>query len=391
MPKFKVVKDGPKDIKSKIAAIRERLGLRGIIIAVIVLIAILLGIFLFLNRRFSDYEVIESQTSGANASVRFTSFSKGILRSSNDGVSYLKDNFETQWTQGFNMQKALIDISGDYAVAVDSGGTDIYLFNKDGFVKKIEVNYGVEQIRVSAKGNVFAITASKDKRYMKYYNSNGDLIAEGMVQLKKTGYPVNFDISDDGRLLMMSYLYVSNGISKTNVSFYNFDEAGKTEIDRIVASYEYDNAIIPEVKFFGNDTAVAIGDSSAYIFTGASKPALQKTIEFDKEVQSVFYDNDKIGIVFANPGEENPYKVQVYKPGGSKTVDIGIDIDYSDICFAGENILAYNGNQCKLYSELGFCRFDYSFDNRIYQIAPVSGGARYVLVTGDEAKVIKLK
>ena len=108
--------------------------MRGIIIAVIVLIAILLGIFLFLNRRFSDYDVIESQTSGANASVRFTSFSKGILRSSNDGVSYLKDNFETQWTQGFNMQKALIDISGDYAVAVDSGGTDIYLFNKDGFV-----------------------------------------------------------------------------------------------------------------------------------------------------------------------------------------------------------------------------------------------------------------
>ena len=382
---------GSKDVMADVKEFRNKRGIKGIIIAVVIVALLLAGIFWFLNRGYSGYNVIESQSSGANASVKFETYGTGILRYSNDGIFCLTDKFETKWNQGYNMQKPMVDICGEYVAVADLHGEEIYLFDSKGLVTRIKVTYMLEDIKVSGKGGVFAVLSDDDKKFMKYYDKNGDTIAEGMVQLKKTGYPLSYDISEDGRLLLMSYLYVSNGIIKTNIVFYNFDRAGETEIDRIVASYEYPDTVSPQVAFFGSDMAVAVGDKAAYFFEGKEKPTLKKTVDFTGEIKSLFLDKDKVGVVVENNEEGAPYKARIYKANSTEIGSFNMGEVFENVVFSGENVLAYNDNNCKLYNMSGNVKFEYTFENRVFQLQPVNGKEKFVLVTADAAQVIGLK
>lgn len=391
MPKFTVVTDKSKNVILRLRDKIKARGLRGIIIPLVILLVIVTGIFLFLNRPYSSYEVMSSFSSGTGASVKYSSYKAGVLRCSNDGVTYFNDKLEQQWSQGFDMQSPMLDVCGDYIAVADVQGSDVYVFNSQGLIKKIELTNSVEQICVNAKGYVFTVLGGQDRKMLRYYNSSGELIAEGMAQLTKTGYPLSCDISEDGRLFAVSYLFVSNGMSKTNLVFYNFDESGQTSIDRIVSSYEYDSCIFPEIRFMGNETAVAIGDSQALIFQGHDKPSLSKTIDFSKELKSVFFGDDRFGLTFKKNGEENPYTTEVYKANGNRIGNFSMDIHYDSIVFSGDNVLAYSDQECKLYSMSGGVRFNYTFDKKIMQIQPINSGSRYILAASDQAQIIKLK
>ena len=390
---------GSKDIVARVNNFKSRHGIKGIII-VLVLVALVLGaIFFYLYRGYTGYRVLDSYGSGANASVKYERFGSRILRYSNDGISCLNERLESVWTQGYSMQQPMVDICGDYVAVGDPGGEDIYLFNSGGLVKKIGVTYMLEDFTVSGIGGVFAVLADGDRKYMKYFDRDGELIAEGMVQQKRTGYPMSFDISEDGRLLMMSYLHVGNGTMKTNIVFYNFDSPGEAAMDRIVASFEYKDTVVPDVKIFGNDRAVAVGDGCAYVYEGKDKPVLHKTLEYPGSPRSLFFSEDKFGMVFSVDDENDTYETEVYKANGNRLSAFNvkgilyfpkINTEYDSICFSGDNILTYGMSGCKLVALSGRVRFEHTFESTVEGITPVNGKDRFVLVTNESTAVINL-
>lgn len=48
--------------------------------------------------------------------------------------------------------------------------------------------------------------------------------------------------------------------------FYNFGDAGQNKEDNIVAEYQYENIVIPQIIYLDNTTAVAFGDNGYSIF-----------------------------------------------------------------------------------------------------------------------------
>lgn len=379
-----------KDIVANLNNFKEKHGIKGIVFALVIVALILTGAFYFFNRGYTGIKVINSISSGANASVKYRTYNGMIIRYSNDGITCLNERFESLWSQGYSMQDPMVDICGDYVAVGDPGGEDMFLFDSKGLVKKINITYTLEDFKVSGKGGIFTVLTDGDRKYMKYYDREGELIAEGMVQLKKTGYPLSFDVSEDGRLVIMSYLFVSNGVMKTNVSFYNFDSGGEAALDRIVSSFEYKDTVIPEVRFFGSDCAVAAGDTMALVYEGADTPALKKTIEYPREAESFIFDKDRFGIVFQPDEESTAYKAEVYKSNGSKLSAFNIDMTYDNICFSGNHVLAYSDSQCKLITLSGNVRLDYTFESRITGMIPVNGKERFILITNESVGLISL-
>ena len=379
-----------KDVVANLNNFKEKHGIKGIIFALVIVVLILAGSFFFLNRGYSGYKVLDSSTTGAGATARYRSYKGKVLRYSNDGITCLNDRYETIWSFGYSMQNPMLDICGDYIALGDLHGEEIILFDGKGLVKKIPVTYMLEDFRVSAIGGIFTVLADSDRRYLKYYDKEGETIADGMVQPGKTGYPLNFDVSDDGRLVAMSYLFVGNGQMKTNIAFYNFDSAGERAIDRIVSSYEYKDSVIPDVRFFGSDSIVAVGDKAAYVYSGKDKPALQKTIDYPGEPESLFFGDDKFGLVYSVEGEDGAYKAEIYKPGGSRLSAFNTEKLFDKICFSGDNVLGYNDEECRLYALSGNVRFNYTFEERVTYITPINGRDRFVLVTNEAESLISL-
>ena len=66
-------------------------------------------------------------------------------------------------------------------------------------------------------------------------NTNTDEpIIESRATMDKSGYPVSISLSPNGKLMVVSYLYVDSGNMKSSVAFYNFGEVGKNETDNFV-------------------------------------------------------------------------------------------------------------------------------------------------------------
>lgn len=58
---------------------------------------------------------------------------------------------------------------------------------------------------------------------------------------------------------MVSQLDVKDGNVKTTISFYDFSNKGKDEIDNIVATYSFSDQIIPQIAYVDGDKAIAFG------------------------------------------------------------------------------------------------------------------------------------
>ncbi len=104
-----------------------------------------------------------------------------------------------------------------------------------------------------------------------------------------------------GQKLIASYLYVSGEKIKTNVVFYNFSDVGQNETQRIVGGFNhYNDTIVGDVKFYGNTTAIAIGENIISIYNINEYPNLVKEITIDNEIQKVIFSDKYIGLLLDN-------------------------------------------------------------------------------------------
>ena len=91
-------------------------------------------------------------------------------------------------------------------------------------------------------------------------------IRDRQVTVSTTGYPVALEMSDDGNMLAVSYLYTEGTAIKSKVIYYNFGETGQERTDNIVMSEEYDNTVMAEIFFMGDDRSIVVGDDRFVIY-----------------------------------------------------------------------------------------------------------------------------
>ena len=227
--------------------------------------------------------------------------------------------------------------------------------------------------------------------YIRLYDKSGDFLAEGELHAKNSGYPLDISISNDGKKLAVATMDVNEGNVKTTVAFYNFGSVGQNEIDNIVSSYPYSDAVIPKVEFLTNDIAVAAGDNRLVLYEGSQKPVVKKEIAITREIRSLFYNDHYVGLVFENENMEQPYQVEIYDTRGVKVRTFDFSMEYDAIEFLeNDEVCIRNNLECEIYTLRGIRRFHYNFDEDIYKVIHV-GGRQYIFLMSGATEKIKLK
>jgi hypothetical protein len=289
----------------------------------IILIAVLIiagvGYLIYLdNKVYTSYEVLETAQITDNYNGRFYEFGDYMLRYSEDGIAYLNGS-KTYWNHAFEMREPIIDICNSYVAVAEQKSNTIYICNNKGFQGQVETEYPIVGLDVSDNGIVAAITGENSElSYIEVIDEDGTRIAKGQSVLSSQGCPVDISISEDGTKLVVSYLCVGSGVIQSKVVFYNYSEIGKNEVDRFVGGYNFDKTMVARVEFVNNDTVVAFGDDKVVLYSMKQKPSVIAEISIDKEIKSIFYDEEYIGLVLANGQVDNPYNMVVYDIEGKK-------------------------------------------------------------------------
>ena len=215
---------------------------------------------------------------------------------------------------------------------------------------------------------------------------------QGAIHGEKKGYPIAIALSEDAIKLAVSMLDINDGTVKSTVAFYNFGSVGQNEIDHVVGAASFEDTVIPELEFVSNDRLVAFSDTGLLYFEGAQKPQQAGELAFEKDVKSIFYNQDYVGIVTSNDDEAVTNHVAIYDMSGKLVLEKDISMEYTDIEFLSNNeICIHNEDTCDIYTIHGIYKFHHEFEQKLYRIIPGNSGLNYTLVLEDTTEKVRLK
>lgn len=382
--------DYKEKIRSHKLTIFYRIVLSGLLAAVVV-------VFLLVqwkNKVFSEIVVSGTFPITVVQGAKVKNLGGNVLLYSKDGASCIDSKGNTIWNRTYEMQTPLISICGQVTAIGDYNGRSIYVMDKTSEKGVINTNLPIRDFCVSANCVVAAVLDDVDVTRIYVYNGNENTetsIISVKATMDKSGYPVSVSLTPNAQLMAVSYLYVDSGSMKSSVAFYNFGEVGKNESDNCVGGYDYLDTIVPYVQFMDNDSAFAVSDDRIAFFQGAEKPKNIAINFLEEEVQSIYYNENYVGLVFINPSGESAYRLDVYNENGNRVHSQFFDIEYTDIVFNKDQIIIYSDLDCQICNMKGVDKFTGGFDKSTSLVIPTSSAYKFVTVTSDSVDTMELK
>lgn len=344
------------------------------------------------NRVFSEYQIISSVQRENIAGSTTVALAENILVYSNDGASCIDRKGEVLWNQTFEMQAPIVDKCQNVVGIGDYNGSTIYLMNTEKTLGEIDTKMPIRSFVVSANGIVAAVLDdTADITWIYLFNAAGDTLAYFKTTMKDSGYPIRVAISDNGNLVGVSYLYMDNGTMRSSMAFYNFGPVGQNEIDNFVSSYDYIDTVVPFVRFLSNEKAVAVADNRLVFYEGEQKPVSAADVLLDGQIEGVYYGNGYVALVYNDVTGNALYKVDIYNDNGKLSDTVMLDIQFTDILFHKDKMIAYNEQECLVHTVGGMDNFSGKFDKQVLTLIPVAASYEYIVVTPDAIETIKLK
>ena len=367
---------------------------KAIIISAILIVAIIVVAYVSIsrekNRIFESFEVKSSVEIDGNIETKYMKFADGMIGYTTDGISYYAGGREI-FNKAISIIAPIVSVSNEYVVIGEKKSSEINLIDKNGSLSKITSTYPIVGLDVSDKGVVAAVLDDGTANYIEFYDKSGSRLVSGRTVLEGDGYPIDISISGDSTRLVSSYLAITEGTAQSKVVFYNYSSVGENEVDRIVGGFnQYKDTIVPEVSFINDSTVVAMGDNMFSIYNIKQKPKLIHEEKFEDKIQSVFFSEKNIGIVYISNDSAYAQVLKVYDTEGKSIFSKTIDFKYNDIAFTGENVVMYDEAVCRMYSFTGKERFNYTFEKKINSLIPIKDDM--FIIAGDTAiEEIELK
>ncbi len=380
-----------KNFSKRIWAHRAAIAASAAAVVVIILVCSLIIYISYVGKVYNGYEVINTVEREQVEAATVVDYGTNFLTYSADGIHCTDAKGSDIWSCPFEMQNPMVEVCGDYVAAADYNGRKIYVYNSSGELGAISTSNPIRAIKVSDKGVVVAVLDDTTVTPICLYYYDGSEIASFRTTMSKSGYPVALDISDDSKMVAISYLYLDSGTMTSKVAFYNFGEVGQNETDNLVSGYDYQSELVPVVEFMDNSHAFALANDRLIFYAGSQRPQSTANILLQEEVQSVYYSKDYVGLVYLNNTGESKFRMDIYSVSGELKSSLNFDIQYSDIFFTEDRAIIYNAASCVIYSTSGRLKYQGDFDESVLLMIPTTSSTKYVLVMPDRIETIQLQ
>lgn len=380
-----------KSMNSKLARYRQ-MKLYTALAIVAVVAAILFGAYIYWkNIEYAGYEIIQQNEWTRAADSKSISVGGTLFTYSNDGMSCTDTKGKMIWNQTYEMQNPIVRTCKKTIAVGDYNGRSIYVANTQGVLGVIDTTKPIRDFCVSENGIVAAVLDNSTITSIDLYSTEGELLVGFTTTMSKSGYPIGIDISNDGGQAAVSYLKAENGKITTSIGFYNFRSVGQQYEDNLVGGNDYADSIVPLVRFMEYDTIFAVADNRIMFYKGKQKPENIMDIFPSEQIQSVFYDEEHVGLVFYNTAQGTTYRVDIYDTNAKKVSEIDFDMEYKEILFDTSGIIIYNESECIIYDWDNRLKFQGNFDDRIICFIPGGSISRHTLITNDMIQQIELR
>ena len=267
----------------------------------------------FCDRLFGQKELLWKdsleESKGVEEEYSYFPYRDGVIKLSKDGAKYVSSQGKVLWDQAFEMGRALVSVSGDYAVIGEQGGTRLYIFSAQGLSGQGEAPSTIEKLRISEKGVVYALLSEDQGTYITVFSKEGKNLDIGIKSVMSgDGYPMDLSVSPDGTELCVAFAHLEQTTVKSRVVYYNFSSLGKNAgADRVVGGFtdDFSGGIVGRVHFFTDEESFAAYDGGLAFFSTKvrTSPELKKKVEIPETIRMISYDKNYLAVLTDQRGE----------------------------------------------------------------------------------------
>lgn len=381
------------DYREKIRAHKLSVFIRTIVaVAVIVALVVILNL-IWKEKTYSGFTVLSSAPLSIVSGAEALNLDGNILVYSKDGAGCFDPKGKAVWNESYEMQSPIVSICGQTVAIGDYNGREIYVANKSKVLGTVKTNLPIRSLTVSDTGMVMAVLDDVDVIRMYGYDGNTDTdepVINAKASMNKSGYPISISLTPNGKLMMVSYFHVDGGSMRSSVSFYNFGEVGENNADNFVSGFDYDNSILPYVKFMDNRNAFGLSNDRLVFFQGPEIPNNSATAILNEKVIGVYNNQNYVGLVYLDSTGESTYRLDIYSSNGNKIGSTKFDIEYTDIIFDEDRVIIYGGTDCIVRTVKGDDKFIGTLGSGVNLLIPTSSSDKFIVLTGDSLDTIEL-
>ena len=362
------------------------------ILVFILIVAIVAALYIqWKNKIYTQMTVVASADIHITQDANLLPFAGYLLTYSKDGAGCMDIKGNAIWNQTFEMQNPMVAMCQNVVAIGDYNGRNIYVMDTSGVIGSITTNKPMRDFCVASNGVVAVVLDDTDTTWIYLYDAKGKELVYFRTTMKDSGYPIKVSISPNAQLVCVSYLFVDSGQVKSSVAFYNFGDVGQNNTNNYVSGYDYLDVVVPFTSFLDNKSLFAVSDDRIMFYGGAQKPVVIAERLISETVQSVYYGDEYVGLVFISTESSSRYRLDVYHKSGEFRQSIEFDIDYRDILFREDQIIIYNESECRIYSSNGTEKYSGRFEKSALVLIPQNNAYRYMIVTSDSIDTVELQ
>ena len=396
------------------------------------------GFFFYGRRRFGQKELLWKdsleESKGVEEEYSYFPYRDGVIKLSKDGAKYVSSQGKVLWDQAFEMGRALVSVSGDYAVIGEQGGTRLYIFSAQGLSGQGEAPSTIEKLRISEKGVVYALLSEDQGTYITVFSKEGKNLDIGIKSVMSgDGYPMDLSVSPDGTELCVAFAH----LEETTVKY---------------------RGIVGRVQFFTDEESFAAYDGGLAFFSTKvrTSPELKKKVEIPETIRMISYDKNYLAVLTDQRGEpqedggksggkegtkggntkepktkkqspvasgstlteskenvgkekqktksssgrkkekqEKPYRLLIFRKTGEKILDKPIDFMGNNMELSQDKVILYQEKYFKVYDFQGRLRYNGETEEGLQYIRSLSkiqfGGTDLFLAYRNREEAIRVK
>lgn len=332
---------------------------------------------------------------GEAGKALFRTYGKSFLMCTKDGVKFYKSVKESVWNDTFTMSSPSLQQEGEFTAVADVLGRTVNVYNKKGPVYKLTTESPILRFSLNPKGYLSLILTNETDYTVMAYNERGETILERREQDQNV-YPLASDISNDGKMLAVSYVDASDiAISSKILFFYLTKKDGDQldNIDKMFAAIQKKDMLIPYMQFMDGNILAAVSDVGMLAADGSGKELWYK--ELENKIDLVGFTKDQIVIAGGKefPGKEGERNgvLSWYDLQGKRQAkfEVGETITYMNA--AEEGVVIGRNNVFTALNQQGKVIWTHKAVADVAEIAFADGVSKVYYITNTTAEYVDLE
>lgn len=258
------------------------------------------------HRQYSRFAVQTSELKDGEDSNQYCAFRDGVVKYNKDGVSFILKGTQEQWIQPSQMKSPAISVRGNSFAVYDVGGNTILVFERSGLKGEIKTTLPVEKLSVSGQGIVAALLKNQSDPVLMVYDAVGNVLAKQKINALTEGYPTAMTLSADGRQLVVAYAGLTNGKVQSVTRLYSFSDSASVQSEENTPQMKFETqGLVGDVAMFSDGSIAVVGEADFYLYRRGELDKEPKHITFDSSINSICYDDSRIGFLIRDTSTGN--------------------------------------------------------------------------------------